>query len=73
MGKLKPDGQGGFVFLDILVAILIAGAAMVFLISNISSTIRTSMRVEERIRGIIIERTEYAQARDIFFTPQLPE
>jgi type II secretory pathway pseudopilin PulG len=68
VGKLRKSSQGGFVFLDLLVAILIAGAAMVFLISNISTTIRTARRIEERIRTTIIERTEYAQDRSIFFT-----
>jgi len=73
VGKLKKNLEGGFIFLDLLVAILIAGAAMVFIISNISSTIRTALRIEERIRGIIIERTEYAQDRSFFFTSQRPE
>ena len=69
MGKLKARPQDGFIFLDLLVAIFIASAAIVFIFSNISLTIRTARKIETRMYAFIEDRTEYAENRQIIFSP----
>ena len=70
---MKGHRREGFIFLDLLIAIFIASAAMVFVFTNVSQTAKAAGNIEDRITDILTKRTEYAQGRETFFVSELPE
>ena len=56
--------DGGFVFLDALVTLLIASVAFLLVIGYLALTSTVSVRVEKRLRELVTVQNEYAVIRE---------
>ena len=69
MGKLKNKvlPEGGYVFIDVMMALIIAGIAFVVLFSAISLSARNTARIRERLNKYIQRKNEFVETRQIDF------
>ena len=72
MGKLirRKKSKNGFVLLDVLIALLIAGTALVITLGNIAFTARTVKLSKGRIIELISTRNENAYKKEIIFSQE---
>jgi type II secretory pathway component PulJ len=69
MGKLKEKAnpQGGYVLIDVMIALVITGIAFVFLFGAISLSTRNTARIRERLSRYIERKNDFAETREIDF------
>ena len=75
MGKLirRKKSKNGFVLLDVLIALLIAGTALVITLGDIAFAARTVKLSKDRIIELISTRNENAYNKEIIFSQELFE
>lgn len=72
MDKLKNKGisDGGYVFIDVMIALIITGIAFVVLFSAISLSTRNAARNRERLSKYMRQENEFAETREIDFVKE---
>jgi hypothetical protein len=69
MGKLKNgvNPRGGYVLIDVMIALVVTGIAFVVLFSAISIATRNTARIRERLNAYIQRKNDFAETREIDF------
>ncbi len=72
MGKLVKNRNhtDGFILLDVLVALIIAGIALVVVFGNIAMATRSAAITKERLMLLIVQRNNYAEKSEIQFNKE---
>jgi Tfp pilus assembly protein PilV len=70
MGKLGGSGkkENGFVLIDVLVALVIAGVSFVVVFGNIAAAARQTAKAREKLHALISRRNEAVEQRHVTFT-----
>ena len=70
MGKLgrKKNGEGGFILIDVLVALVIASVSFVVVFSNIAVAARQTAKTREKLLSLISARNQTVEQRHVTFT-----
>jgi type II secretory pathway component PulJ len=72
MGKVKTGGagRGGFILLDVLVALLIMSFALVVIFGGIALAARSSGLLKKRLISLIAERNQCAENKTVSFVEE---
>jgi hypothetical protein len=72
VGRLRcaRDPDGGYVLVDIMIALIITGVAAVVLFGAISICTRNAGRIRERLDKYIARQNEHAETRTIEFVKE---
>jgi hypothetical protein len=66
-----PGQNRGFIFIDVLSALLIAGTALLIVLGSIALAARTARRVTDRAVQLVTARNEHAEKQKVLFTKKL--
>ena len=62
--------QKGFVFLDVLITLFIAGTSLILIIGSISFASLFSKKLQDRVLQLIQSENSFTETRKIVFTRQ---
>ena len=70
MGKLKRGREAGFALIDAILALLVAGVAMVILLGYIGVGARFTADMQKRALDLIDRRNRYEEEREIVYSSE---
>lgn len=70
MGKLdrKDKREGGFILIDVLVALLIATISFIVIFSNVALAARQTVHIREKLYSLISARNETIEQKHVTFS-----